>query len=65
MTSPAELERLGLVAPPEEFALLPVTPVRSAVGNRYSRAMRTRSTARRPTAKARAPIAAGRILCGA
>jgi RepB DNA-primase from phage plasmid len=32
VTSAAELERLGLVAPPEEFAPLPVTPARSALG---------------------------------
>lgn len=32
LTSAVELERLGLVAPPEEFAPLPVTPARSALG---------------------------------
>src|SRR5271165_1163353 len=31
-TNAAELEQLGLVAPPEEFAALPVTPARSALG---------------------------------
>ena len=32
LTSAAELLKLGLVAPPEEFAPLPVTPARSALG---------------------------------
>ena len=32
-TSPAELEGLGLVAPPEEFAPLPVAPARSIPGS--------------------------------
>jgi RepB DNA-primase from phage plasmid len=31
-TSAAELEQFGLVAPPEEFAPLPATPARSALG---------------------------------
>jgi hypothetical protein len=33
ITNPAELERLGLVAPPEEFAPLPVSPARSIPGS--------------------------------
>ena len=33
MTDPAELERLGLVAPPEELAPLHVSPARSISGS--------------------------------
>ena len=33
MTDPAELERLGLVAPPKEFASLPMSPARSIPGS--------------------------------
>ena len=69
-TSTAELERLGLVAPPEELPPLPpriesgqALPARSATAN--GRATPRPSTARRSTAKAKAPTAAGRISCGA
>ena len=54
MTDPAELERLGLVAPPEEFAPLHVSPARSIPGSNrkwpsYAIALDgARSTARKP-----------------
>ena len=63
MTTAAELDELGLVAPPEEFAPLPPCPRREATA--HGRAMPMRSTARRSTARAKAPTAAGRISCGA
>jgi hypothetical protein len=64
--SPTELERLGLVAPPQEFALLPVAPARAfSGGNRkwpsYAMALDGAPLNSEDTA----PISAGRISCGA
>lgn len=64
-TSPAELEGMGLVAPLEKFAPLPLPAGRFRTAPTNGRAMASASTARHAIAAAAGPTAAGPITCGA